>query len=322
MSPSRPTPSPRPPLAARRRMARAAARARLRARTHRAVRPALRDQDPTDHRRLGAVERLGLALAALLAAAAVHGGLIGGGALLGGLFPGDAAEEDRGPIAIEVRERPPEREKEEPAARIEVPEEPLVTPEVTEKPRPEPRTEPTRTEPPPRTETPPEAADRPPPRRVVGLALENTVEGEGGPRFGTGNSRAGQTARTAEDPDRVPPDGQPGGTAREPSPNKRATRIPTAGGKVILPKRKRPVVPAYPPALKAQGIEANVPVMVSIDTSGRVTEVKILKPSPYPELDEAARQAALSEQFEPATRDGTAIPYTLSYTYRFRIEEP
>jgi protein TonB len=62
-------------------------------------------------------------------------------------------------------------------------------------------------------------------------------------------------------------------------------------------------------------------VMVSIDATGKVTTVKVLKSSGYPELDEAARVAALSEEFEPATRDGAAIPYTLSYTYRFRLED-
>ena len=91
--------------------------------------------------------------------------------------------------------------------------------------------------------------------------------------------------------------------------------------KLVLPRRKKPVVPTYPAALKAQGIEADVPVMVSIDATGAVTSVRILKSSGYPELDEAARAAALAESFEPASRGGSAIPYTLSYTYRFRLED-
>ena len=49
--------------------------------------------------------------------------------------------------------------------------------------------------------------------------------------------------------------------------------------------------------------------------------MKILKSSGHPELDEAARKAALAESFEPASRDGVAIPYTLSYTYRFRLDD-
>ena len=60
--------------------------------------------------------------------------------------------------------------------------------------------------------------------------------------------------------------------------------------------------------------------MVKLDAAGKVIDVRIIKKSDHPEFDEAARQAALREQFDPATRDGTAIPYTLSYTYRFRLK--
>jgi protein TonB len=88
-----------------------------------------------------------------------------------------------------------------------------------------------------------------------------------------------------------------------------------------LPKRRAPSKPPYPETLKAQGVEADVPVLVTLDDGGRVTAVKILKSSAYPEFDEAARRAALAEQFEPATRDGAPIPYTLSFTYRFRLED-
>jgi protein TonB len=88
-----------------------------------------------------------------------------------------------------------------------------------------------------------------------------------------------------------------------------------------MPKRKRPRLPTYPATLKTQGVEADVTVMVSLDETGKVKEVKIITPSPYPEFNEAARTTALKEEFEPALRDGVPVAYTLSYTYRFRIEE-
>ena len=58
------------------------------------------------------------------------------------------------------------------------------------------------------------------------------------------------------------------------------------------------------------------------DATGKVTRVKIISASPYPEFNQAADKAAHEEEFEPALRDGIPIPYTLSYTYRFRLETP
>jgi protein TonB len=100
-----------------------------------------------------------------------------------------------------------------------------------------------------------------------------------------------------------------------------ASRIPTRDATFEEPKRIRPNKPEYPVTLKAQNIEGNVVVSVDISESGRVTRVNIVQASGYPEFDEAARRAALSERFSPAMRDGRAVAFTLSYTYRFRIED-
>ena len=54
---------------------------------------------------------------------------------------------------------------------------------------------------------------------------------------------------------------------------------------------------------------------------GKVTAVRVLTPSTYPEFNEIAKATALAEQFEPATRDGTPIPYSLAFTYRFRLQD-
>jgi protein TonB len=262
--------------------------------------------DPTDHRRTRAGARAAGLLGLVLGSAVTHAFLVGAAILVAYLVPDDDEEEDRDPVAVEVREREAEPEPEPPPD----PPPPDPTPPKIEKavkpPPPQPR--------PP--DPPPQPAAKAPPRRVVGLSMESTVSGGSGPAFATGETLGGTTEKTA-----AAKPVQKAAPAPAQTGNKAASRIPTAGVKMVLPRRKKPVVPAYPAALKAQGIEADVPVMVSIDATGKVTTVKVLKSSGYPELDEAARVAALSEEFEPATRDGAAIPYTLSYTYRFRLED-
>jgi TonB family protein len=73
-------------------------------------------------------------------------------------------------------------------------------------------------------------------------------------------------------------------------------------------------------ALKAQGIEGNVVVMIRIGPNGKVEGVRILKSSGHAELDAAARKAAKTESFSPAKRNGEPVDYDLKYTYRFRIK--
>ena len=62
-------------------------------------------------------------------------------------------------------------------------------------------------------------------------------------------------------------------------------------------------------------------VRVSIEANGKVSSVTVLKGSGHQAFDEAAERAAMAETFTPATRDGKPVAYTLSYSYRFRIEE-
>lgn len=161
------------------------------------------------------------------------------------------------------------------------------------------------------------------PARVVGLSFESTVgEGEGGdgPAFGVGNTRMGETAKTAAAPKDVPKEIiNKGATTTKPAPNAVATRIPTAGVEFKQAKRKKDVKPEFPPTLKAQGIEGDVPVIVWIDVEGKVTSVKIVKESIYPEFNEAAKKAAMADEFDPATRNGVPTPTTLKYNVSFRL---
>lgn len=172
-----------------------------------------------------------------------------------------------------------------------------------------------------------EPDETPPPRRIIGLSFESTVEGGSGPSFATGTSRMGRTEGIAQAPDLarkkpggaspVPDASLPGATREQ----RAASHIPTQKGVFVKPQRKTPRKPDFPPTLRAQGIEGDVLVRVKIAASGAVQDVAILQSSGHAAFDEAARQAAKSEVFAPATRDGHPIPYTLTYSYRFRIED-
>jgi protein TonB len=216
-------------------------------------------------------------------------------------------------VAIEVRERAAAKPKEPPPPPKEP--EPEVKPE---------RAVPLRQAPQPKVEAQPKEPPKAQPARVVGLSFESTVgegAGEGeGPAFGVGNTRMGETAKTAAPPKEVPKQTiNKGPTTVKPVANAVATRIPVAGVVFAQAKRKKEVKPEFPPMLKTQGIEGDVPVIVWIDEKGKVTSVKILKESPYPEFNEAAKKAALADEFEPATRNGVPTATTLKYNVSFRL---
>lgn len=166
---------------------------------------------------------------------------------------------------------------------------------------------------------PPSAQIEPPkqaPLRVVGLSLDSISADSGGPGFAVGNTRMGDTGNRATDPSAVQPI-----SPLSTSPNRAASRIPVAGVTFTLPERKTARPPPYPELLRHQGIEAEVVVVVNIDTQGKVSAVTIAKGSIYDEFNEAAKTAALAEEFTPATKNGEAVPYSLKYTYFFRLTE-
>lgn len=254
--------------------------------------------------------RLRAALLALLAAAAVaaHAGLLALATLGSGLLGTPAARPARERVRIEARQaesRPaPPPPAAAPVRKPAPPPRPKPSPAVAAVPRALP-------------EAPKAAAPvQEPPRPVVGLSLESTVEGGDGPAFAVGNTRLGETASVAEEPAAVPPPPPPPAPA-----NRRATRAPQAGVRFTPPARSHAVAPDYPPALKAQGIEGDVVLRVDLDERGAVLAVAVLKGSGHPELDEAARRAAASEQYAPARRDGAAVPDVLTFTVRFRLTD-
>jgi protein TonB len=293
----------RAPFQVRRGAERREARRRIAARPQQPLTPAQRAFNPLARTRASHARRLAIAILAIAASIGVHLGVIGGAIW----SRSDGKKAARDEVLVQVRQREPEPEKKPPPpAPVERPTRPRVIAKAPPPPAP-----------------PPVAPPKAKPVRVVGLSLESTAgEGGDGPAFAAGNTRMGETAEKAVAPAEIA--GAPKGDSQAPASgtgNKTASRIPVAGVKYVPPKRKNPKPPPYPATLKSQGIEGDVMVLVSLDASGKVLSVKVIKGAPYPEFDEAAKNAALAEEFEPAQRDGVPIPYTLSYTYRFRLED-
>jgi len=301
----------RAPLPERRRAARRRARAVVARRAHTRLSPEQRARDPLPVLRPARrASRVAIGAAFVAGSLAVHAALVLG-SLVGGAEPG-RRERVRQEVKIEVLE-----------TKVLPPPPPVVTPEP-ERPAPRPPRL-VRLEPPPPAPPRQPLPDKAPPPRVVGLSLESTVEGGGGPAFGVGNTRLGATAERAAPPSEAPADAATGGATAaapaRPGANRAASNLPLAGVRYTLPRRRREVKPRYPATLQSQGIEAQVTLMIALDETGKVTGVKVVREAPYPEFDEEARKAALAEEWEPATRDGIPIPYTVSFVARFRLED-
>lgn len=267
-----------------------------------------------DQRRMPSWLRASIGITVLLASVGLHVAFVVMAFSVGKL--GAQREKERERLAIEMREREVEKPKApEPEKRPEPKKDLVERPTVVKAP-PAPKID----------EPPPKEPDKKPPPRIVGLSFESTVgEGNGdGPAFAVGNTRMGETDKVAVKKEEVPKDRPPPvhGTEKPTVANQAATRIPVKGVTFVDAKyRGNQIKPDFPPTLKAQGVESDVEVLVFIDATGKVTNVKILHESPYPEFNEAAKKAALAQAWEPATRNDEPMPSTKKYSYRFRITD-
>jgi TonB family protein len=76
----------------------------------------------------------------------------------------------------------------------------------------------------------------------------------------------------------------------------------------------------YPKAAFEQELEGSVLLFLDIDASGHVTKAVPVTPIGHG-FDEAAAQAALHFEFEPARRGATPIASRIRYNYRFTLEK-
>ena len=257
--------------------------------------------------------RLGLGVAALGLSAVVHGATLLLGMATSPLVLQRAPEDER--IRVDVTYRPPPPQ--EPASEVAQPERlPKPPRPKAPAPPPAPKSEPKPSPPPvadPIDIAPPAKPASAPRRRIVGISFESTVSGGGGGAFAVGNTRMGVTADRAEKVD--------ASEKLAPPRNRKAAFIPETGVRISKPQRRIARRPPYPKLLRERGIEANVVVSVDIGADGKVIAVKVVKGAAEPAFDAAAVKAAWSEVFTPATRNDVPIPYTLTYTYHFRLDD-
>ena len=90
---------------------------------------------------------------------------------------------------------------------------------------------------------------------------------------------------------------------------------------LVPPKLVENVDPTYPEAKRASGEAASVALTLTIDRAGQVTDVAVAE-SAGPEFDEAAVNAARNLRFEPAQKNGEAIPAKIRYVFEFKLAPP
>lgn len=307
---------------------RAARRERAQARVVAPIPAAAKDLDPIsrDRGRLGALAFVTFAVAALIGHVGVIAVLWAAGEGIRALGPQTPSKKEQ-KIEVAIVEPPPPPPPVEPP-----PPPPEPEPEV-EKPKPKPKLKPKpkpKVAPPPPDpidvpDTPPPPPNKPPPRRIVGLSLESTVQGGNGPAFATGNTRMGSTERKAAKPSDVKPLAKTKAPPPSTKVNRRATRVPTEECKLLPPLPSGPrLEPPYPKAYEAQGVETRVVVELLVGKNGKVKRARVAKSAGYAEFDQAALGTAKKQSFTPARckgKEGTERELTITLTYTFDLPD-
>ncbi len=156
--------------------------------------------------------------------------------------------------------------------------------------------------PPPPNDPPPEPSEKPPPI-VVGLSLSSTSSA-GTIAVPVGNTSYGKADKV------VAPESVQGYAAPKYAP---------PGTADVDPVIEREYKGEYPAEAKKNDVEGIVVLRVTVDASGAVTEVKVLKGPGYG-LNEAAREWILKTRFKPAMKNGEPVATSITYNYRFEFE--
>jgi TonB family protein len=85
------------------------------------------------------------------------------------------------------------------------------------------------------------------------------------------------------------------------------------------PKMLQKITPEYPESIKDLGIEGRVILEVTVDATGKVIEVKVLR-GLHPVLDQTAVAAARKLVFSPATVNGRAVKTKIPVPFAFILD--
>jgi protein TonB len=89
------------------------------------------------------------------------------------------------------------------------------------------------------------------------------------------------------------------------------------GGSITAPRKIRHENPIYPPIAVAARIEGTVILEATIDETGTVVNVRVLRSIPL--LDEAAIEAVLDWSYEPTLLNGSPVPILMSVSVTFEL---
>ena len=90
------------------------------------------------------------------------------------------------------------------------------------------------------------------------------------------------------------------------------------GGNIHAPAKISNVVPTYPPMARKARVEGTVILEATINTQGRVTDVKVLRGNPL--LDDAAADAVKEWKYSPTLLNGTPVAVVMTVTVNFHLD--
>ncbi len=124
------------------------------------------------------------------------------------------------------------------------------------------------------------------------------------------------TARATPRP--AAPTPPPAVVEEEPTPAPRRPAGPVrVGGDVPEPRKLKHVNPVYPNMAKQARVQGIVILECTIDTQGRVSDVRVLRGVPL--LDPAAIEAVRQWVYEPTRLNGVPVPVIMTVTVNFRL---
>ncbi len=112
----------------------------------------------------------------------------------------------------------------------------------------------------------------------------------------------------------APPEGMVDPSA---APGAGASPAPETAAAAAVPRLLSAPQPEYPRSALRAGLTGRVVLRIDVGTDGRPREVVVVESSRHRVLDQAAVRAVQRWRFEPAMRDGVAVPATVQQVISF-----